>query len=136
MSPTTVATFASRAAEEIFELHRVLQDWFRAEGTDDPSVVLAAFDPSFRMVGAAGKIVTYDTFAANVPKMRGSRPGLVMQISDVAVWFQQGDIALVTYRETQRQDGAETERWSSALLRDAPGQARPIHLHLQETFSG
>lgn len=136
MSQNTVTTFASRAAEEIFELHRVLQAWFRAEGTDDPSVVLTAFDPGFRMVGAAGRIVTYDTFAANVPKMRGSRPGLIMQISDVEVRFQQDDLALVTYRETQQLDGAETQRWSSALLRDVPGRVRPAHLHLQETFCG
>lgn len=128
-------SFADRAAEEIDALHRVLQAWFRAEGESDPKVVLDRFDERFRMVGASGNVIDYAQFAAGLPKLRGSRPTLVLEISDVEVLDAQEDKALVVYRERQHQDTGSTERWSSALLIKRADRPTPVHVHVQETFS-
>lgn len=127
--------FAERAAGEIDALHRLLQAWFRAEGEPDPAPIIAHFDERYRMVGAAGNVVTYEQTVANLPKIRGARPTLIMEISDVVVHHLEGASALVTYRERQREDSGSTERWSAALLIDRADRPTPVWLHLQETFS-
>ena len=85
MPASDATSFADRAAEEIDALHRLLQAWFRAEGEADPAPILARFDEAYSMTGAAGGVVSYAQLAAGLPTMRGSRPTLVMEISDVVV---------------------------------------------------
>ncbi len=126
--------FSDRAADEINALHRLLQAWFRAEGPHEPDAILAHFDPAFTMITPAGRLITYGQFSAAFPTLRGTRPGLVMEISDVTVRYADDGSALVTYVERQRQDAAVTDRLSSALLLDRAGQATPIWRHLHETW--
>lgn len=128
--------FADRAAQEVITLHELLQAWFRAEGTDDPAPLAAHFDANYLMIGAAGKVLPGAQFIAALPKLRGTRPSLVMKISDVNLRHQQGDTVLLTYRERQEEDSGTTERWSGGLLADRPGLAHPVWLFLQETFAG
>ena len=135
MMPDT-KSFADRAAEEIDALHRLLQAWFRAEGESAPGIVLAHFDQAFTMTTPTGKVVTYQQFSGAFPTLRGTRPGLVMEISDVTVRYADGATALVTYVERQRQDAAVTDRLSTALLLNQPGRATPIWRHLHETWQG
>lgn len=132
MSPT----FADRAAEEVRTLHVLLQAWFRGEGSDDPAPLAAHFDPRYVMVGAAGKVLTGEQFTKALPALRGSRPTLVMEVSDITLRLQQGDTVLLTYLERQHQDSGSTERWSGALLADRPGLSHPVWLYLHETFVG
>lgn len=130
------ASFAARAAAEIDGLHRLLQAWFRAEGDPDPAPILAHFDEDYTMVIPAGKIVTFEQFAASFPGLRGTRPSLVMQISDVAVRHLDQRSALLIYRERQVQDSGTTDRISTALLLDRPDRGTPVWRHLQETMQG
>lgn len=129
-------SFADKAAAEIDDLHRLLQAWFRAEGSADPGPVLAHFDEAFIMVTTAGKILPFEQFAAAFPGMRGTRPSLVMQISDVVVRHQGEGFALLTYRERQIQDSGTTDRLSTALLLERPDRPTPVWRHLQETMQG
>ncbi len=127
-------SFEARAAAAIDALHRVLQNWFNAQGPDDPAIVLAHFDPAFTMMTPAGGQVAFAAFAAGLPTMRGSRPGLVMVISDVAVRYADDRAALVTYQERQSQGEAVTDRVSTALLLNAHPSGVPQWRHLQETW--
>jgi uncharacterized protein (TIGR02246 family) len=129
-------SFATRAAAEIDGLHRLLQAWFRAEGDADPAPVLAHFDEDFVMVTPAGKFLSYQQFAAAFPGFRGTRPTLVMQISEVAVRHVDNRSALVTYHERQIQDSGTTDRISTALLLARADRATPVWRHLQETMQG
>lgn len=115
-------------------LHVVLEDWFNARGSDDPETVLRFFDPGFRIVSPAGKVMHRETFAAALPALRGSRPGLVMRITDCEVLHAGTDDALVTYIEQQVQGDSETRRRSTVLLVKAAHGL--VWKHLQETWVG
>jgi hypothetical protein len=128
--------FADKAIAEIDGLHRLLQAWFRAEGSPDPAPVLAHFDEGFVMVTPAGKILTFAEFRAAFPGFRGTRPSLVMQISDVVVRYHDEQSALLTYRERQIQDAGTTDRVSTALLLNRSDRSTPLWRHLQETMQG
>ncbi|WP_367161142.1 hypothetical protein ABUE34_14885 (plasmid) [Kozakia baliensis] len=124
----------SAAHGEIVELHRLLQDWFRGVGSEKPQDILGRMAPGYMMVGAAGRVVTLDMFSKVLPSLRGSRPGLVMEIFDVSVCdvFDGGMLAF--YREVQTQGDIRTERWSSVLFRNEGKMLLWKHLH--ETFCG
>jgi len=130
-SPTT---FADNAAREIDALHRLLQAWFRAEGGDDPAPILAHFDEGYTMVTPAGAPTGYRQFRAALPGLRGTRPTLIMEISDVVVRHVTDTTALVTYHERQIQDSGTTNRVSTALLLNRPDRPTPVWRHLQETW--
>ena len=67
----SLSAFTDQAAREIDAMHRLLQAWFRAEGSDDPAPLLARFDEGFNMVSPAGKLVSYQQFSTGLPGMRG-----------------------------------------------------------------
>lgn len=124
----------SAASAEIIELHRLLQDWFCGVGSSNPQDILDRMTPDYLMVGAAGRLVTLEMFAKVLPSLRGSRPGLVMQIEDVRILdvFDGGILAF--YREIQTQGDTKTERWSSVLFRNAEQGKQLLWKYLQETF--
>ena len=128
------SSFADTAAREIDGLHRLLQAWFRAEGTDDPAGILARFDEGFNMMTPAGKILTYQQFSGALPSMRGTRPTLIMEISDVVVRHVGDGAALVTYQEKQTQDSGVNNRVCTALLLNRADRPTPVWRHLQETW--
>jgi hypothetical protein len=130
----SVTPFVLAAAAEIDGLHRLLQAWFRAEGTDDPAPILARFDEAYTMVTPAAKLLTYQQFAGGLPGMRGSRPTLIMEITEVDVRYANETSALVTYHERQTQNSGVTNRVSTALLLNRPDRPTPVWRHLQETF--
>lgn len=130
----TPDAFKAALADEADALHRLLQAWFRAEGSDDPSAILARFDEGYTMVTPAGKLLTYAMFSGAVPSMRGTRPTLIMTITEVVVQHVDAGSALVTYHERQTQDSGETLRASTALLLNRADRPSPVWRHLQETF--
>lgn len=126
--------FTDRALAGIDGLHRVLQRWFRAEGERDPALVLAHFDPGYTMVTATGRLLTLEGFRAALPGFWGSRPGLVMEISDERVVHAAPGLAVLSYAERQRLAGAVTDRLSTVLVLDRGEAAVPAWRHLQETM--
>lgn len=127
--------FAPRALAAIDGLHRVLQRWFRAEGEQDPALVLAHFDPAYTMVTTAGKVLPLDSLRAALPGFWGSRPGLVMEIAGETLVHAGPGFALMTYTERQHLAGAATDRFSTVLMLDRGEAAPPAWRHLQETMS-
>ncbi len=125
--------FAERALPEVDGLHRVLQAWFRAEGAQDPELVLRHFDAGYTMISTAGKLTTFEALKAGLPAMWGSRPGLVMEITDEIVRHSGPGFALLTYNERQHLNGAFTDRFSTILMLDR-GEQGPAWRHLQETM--
>ncbi len=132
--PASLDAFASAAAGEIDALHRLLQAWFRAEGNNDPAPILAHFDEGYTMLNPAGKLITYRQFREGLPGMRGTRPTLIMEISNVVVRHIDEGAALVTYQEKQIQDSGANNRVSTALLLNRSDRPTPVWRHLQETW--
>lgn len=126
--------FTDRALAEIDGLHRVLQAWFRAEGAQDPALVLSHFDPGFTMITTTGKRITLDAFKAGLPTMWGSRPGLVMEITNENLVHSGPGFAALTYNERQHQNGAYTDRFSTVLMLDRGDASVPAWRHLHETM--
>lgn len=125
--------FTARALAEIDGLHCVLQAWFRAEGAQDPALVLRHFDPGYTMITPGGRLLTFGQFQAALPGFWGSRPGLVMEISQETLLHAGQGFALMTYIERQHLNGAVTDRFSSVLML-AGGDGAPLWRHLQETM--
>lgn len=126
--------FEQRAAAEIDGLHRLLQAWFRAEGSNDPAPILAHFDEAFTMMTPGGTILPFAQFASALPNMWGTRPGLVMTITDVVLRFCDSRSALISYREHQAFGETANFRLSTALLLDCPDRSTPVWRHLHETM--
>ncbi|KXV71534.1 hypothetical protein AD952_08575 [Acetobacter cerevisiae] len=122
------------ARKEIVDLHVLLQNWFCGEGVVEPRAILDHFTPDYQMVGAAGRPISREAFAGALPKLFGSRPGLVMEIEDVAVIASFKDGHLVTYKEIQTQNGNRNERWSVVMFRTGSAQQVLLWQYLQETF--
>lgn len=122
------------AHKEIVDLHVLLQAWFRGEGEADPQPILNHMTQGYFMVGAAGRPISRDSFAAALPKLYGTRPGLVMEIRDVAVEASGAGGHLVTYKEIQTQDGSSKERWSVVLFQPDGNTQQFLWHYLQETF--
>jgi hypothetical protein len=131
---TPLATFTDHAAHEIDALHRLLQAWFRAEGSHDPAPILAHFDEGYSMLNPAGKLITYQQFREGLLGLRGTRPTLIMEIRDVVVCHVRDGAALVTYQERQTQDSGVNNRVSTALLLSRADRPTPVWRHLQETW--
>jgi len=128
-----VTTLETRVRDEIVALHDLLQAWFRGTGTDVPDTVLARFDTGYTMIGAAGSLIRLPDFVALLPKLRGSRPDLVMEIHDVRICHVFAGGVLALYREVQTAGDTSNARWSSVLfVADAEGVL--LWKHLQETF--
>lgn len=131
---TSPSSFTARAIAEIDGLHRVLQAWFRAEGTKDPGLVLEHFDEGYTMVTTAGKLLTLPVFHDALPTFWGSRPELTMEITNETVIHEAPGLAVLTYNERQRLNGAVTDRYSTVLLLDRGAGKVPAWRHLQETM--
>ena len=86
------------------------------------------------MMSPAGKIISYQQFSGGLPGMRGSRPTLIMEISDVVVRHVGDNAALVTYQEKQTQDSGVNNRVCTALLLNRADRPTPVWRHLQETW--
>jgi hypothetical protein len=127
-------SFTERALAEIDGLHRVLQAWFRAEGEQDPALVLSHFDPGYTMITPAGKLITLDTLRAGLPAMWGSRPGLLMEITGETLLQAAPGLAVLHYQERQHLNGGVTDRLSTVLMLDRGDAATPAWRHLQETM--
>lgn len=124
----------TRVSDEIVDLHRLLQAWFRGEGSENAQDILSHMAPSYMMVGAAGRVVTLETFEKVLPTLRGSRPGLIMEIFDVRICHTFPGGILAFYREVQTQGETRNERWSSVVFLESENGAPLLWQHLHETF--
>ena len=96
-------------------------------------LVLAHFDAGYTMVGAAGSLIDLEAFRRALPTLWGSRPDLVMEISEEKVVHAGPGFALLTYNERQHANGSSNNRFSTALMLDRGEDAVPAWRHLQET---
>lgn len=119
--------------DDVVSTHALIRDWLAGGATDAAVCIelLAHFAPGFSMISPGGKRLDKGGLAAFFNTAAGSRPGLKMQITDLALLQQSDHGATVSYRECQSQPGAEpTQRWSTVVYEKMPdGRLRWRHLH-------
>jgi hypothetical protein len=75
-----------------------------------------------------------EMFRGSLPNFWGSRPGLVMEISNETLVYAASDIAVMTYNERQHLNGTFTDRFGTVVMLDRGEAAFPAWRHLQETM--
>ncbi|MBF6348297.1 DUF4440 domain-containing protein [Nocardia flavorosea] len=126
-------TGAADIAADIERVHDLLATWLGSAAS--PRVLdtfAAAHDEDFSMVTAAGTVVRKRELLSGLHRARNSRPGLVIEISDIETLSETGDTTVVRFVECQRDGGGQEYRRTTAVVRVGPEQSCRW-LALQET---
>ncbi|MEX2466974.1 MAG: DUF4440 domain-containing protein [Gemmatimonadota bacterium] len=130
---------AIRAQQEIEELHRFFQDWFRGEAVEASlSRLEAALAPDFVLITPGGRVLDRNTVVTGVASQRGSDPAARLWIENVTLRQAWAELMIVTYEEWQERRGSAARGRLSTVVFGT--HARPptdlqwVHLH--ETWLG
>lgn len=122
--------------DDVVATHELIREWLAGATTDAAvcTALLARFAPGFSMISPAGKVLDKRALAAFFTTAAGSRPGLQMQIADLALLQQSAHGATVSYRERQTQPMVDaTERWSTVVY-EKTADGKLLWRHLHETW--
>lgn len=122
------------ALPEVERVHSLLATWL---GTPASPQILdgfaAAHHDDFSMVTAAGAVLRKTELLASLHRARHSRPGLVIEVSDIEIICATAETTVVRFVE-QHHDGRDTDyRRTTAVLRADPEQNRYRWLTVHET---
>lgn len=118
-------------------MHSLLAAWL---GTPASPQVLdgfaAAQDDDFSMVTGTGAIVRKTELLAGLHRARNSRPGLVIEVSEVETVSASADLTVVRFVEEHRDGDIGEYRRTTAVLRADPDGNRYRWLTVHETTLG
>ena len=110
-----------------------IENWFNGLSSVLPTL-LARFSNEFSMITPSAKVLDIDGMEELFEQLRGTRPGLVVTLSELKgiALYDQG--AVISYRELQAVDNRTiTDRRATVVFeKDASGKLLWRHLH--ETF--
>ena len=110
-----------------------IENWFSGLSSVLPTL-LARFSNEFSMITPSAKVLDIDGMEELFEQLRGTRPGLVITLSEFKgiALYDQG--AVISYRELQAVDNRTiTDRRATVVFeKDASGKLLWRHLH--ETF--
>ncbi|MEV3961885.1 hypothetical protein AB0M34_13460 [Nocardia sp. NPDC050193] len=122
---------------EVERVHSLLAAWL---GTPASPQVLDAFaaaqDTDFSMVTVTGAIVRKTELLAGLHRARNSRPGLVVEVSDVETVYASADLTVVRFVEEHRDGDLAEYRRTTAVLRADPDGNRYRWRTVHETAVG
>ncbi|MET8800916.1 hypothetical protein ABZV91_31615 [Nocardia sp. NPDC004568] len=125
------------ARSEVERVHSLLATWL---GTAAPPRVLdgfaAAQHDDFSMVTVAGAVLRKTELLAGLHRARNSRPGLVIEISEVETVCASADLTVVRFVEEHRDGDTSEYRRTTAVLSAAPDDNRYLWLAVHETTLG
>lgn len=112
--------------------HTQIEQWIGDTHAPDAVLasLLAAFSPAFTMVTTDGHRLPHGALPTLFASLRGARPGLTIQIDELAVRHADAGSVLLSYRERHAWNaGATTRRATALFITDADGQPQWAHLH-------
>ncbi|WP_328396453.1 hypothetical protein [Nocardia sp. NBC_00416] len=119
---------------EVERVHSLLAIWLGSAAS--PQVLdafAAAHHDDFSMVTVAGTVARKSELVSGLHRARNSRPGLVIETSDIETLFTTADTAVVRFVENQH-DGNDPEyRRTTAVLLLDPEEHRYRWLTVHET---
>jgi hypothetical protein len=124
--------------QEIVELHRFFEDWFRGE-LPSTEGVFSRFSTvtgaDFVIITPTGQLIERAELIPNLRAAHGSRPDVRIWIEGAKLRQQLGDIRIATYEEWQRQGESTSARLSTVVFREQAGVANSlVWLHVHETW--
>ena len=123
---------------EIVELHAFFQGWLDGSLPNSDEVFArfaAATAPDFTLIGPDGSMAHFAATAAWIRAAHGTRPGFQLWTTDHQLQHQDGNCAVVTYREWQTLSGATNVRVSTAVFQSDPAAPNGVVcLHVHETW--
>ncbi|WP_316836748.1 hypothetical protein [Pedobacter nutrimenti] len=124
------------ARYEIVHFHEQIEKWFRGEMSPEEKeemLALKKFHGNFRMISPTGACKDRIDLADWLPSVYAAKPGIVLEVKDIKLRFEQEGAILMEYVETQTGGGADNKRISTALfVRHEEGYLQWLDLH--ETF--
>lgn len=131
--------FENRCHEEVVELHKVIEGWFAGTLPDTDSAFLEFSDAmadDFEIISPTGSRSDRNAIIGSLRTAYGVRESAFsIAIKNIRTRLLIPPLALLTYEEWQFENGHETARLSTVLLREDPGAPRGISwVHLQETW--
>jgi hypothetical protein len=122
--------------DDVLSTHVLIREWLSGEATapEHCADLLARFSPGFTMVSPGGKQLDGAGLAAFFCAAAGSRPGLVMRITDLVMIQESTAGATVSYRECQSLPGAENTERLSTVVYDKTPDGSLLWRHLHETW--
>lgn len=124
--------------KEIEDLHVFFEDWFSGRSSSDEFAARFdhRFDEQTLLIQPGGAALPLDQFKEGLRAAHGSNPDFRIQIRNVTLRREFGELALVTYEEWQRNALAsrppDNARVSSVLF-DTSGETL-TWLHIHETW--
>ncbi len=131
----------ARCRQEVLELHRFFEDWFRADmagGEEALKRFSEVLDPAFEIIFPDGRRMGRAAIVEQIRGAYGSRPRKELpfhiRIDHLRARPLAEGVELVTYEEWMRIEGHWDGRLSSALFAPAAGTPNGVRwLHVQET---
>lgn len=123
--------------DDVITTHELIRAWLGASAPDSAvlDALLARFSPDYTMITPAGTELDYASLRAFFSSAGGSRRGLQMQISELALLQESAAGAVVAYRERQTlADGSSTARLSTVVYEKSP-DGKLLWRHLHETWA-
>lgn len=119
----------------IHSTHDLIENWF--SGTDTANTVyeqlIADFSPDFTMITLGGKKLDYASLCSFFKTQSGAKPALNITLHDMAIIYENDNMAVVTYQETQEQPQKPVhQRFSTVVLIKSPN-GKLLWRHLHET---
>ena len=126
------ADLHTAALHLVHHTHGQIEQWIGGVAPPDQALttLLSSFAPDFAMVTTTGERLAADKLPALFAGLRGTRPGLTIQIDELTVHHADACAVLLGYRERHRWDDGSTSRRATALFTvNADGQPQWAHLH-------
>lgn len=133
---TAMTDLPSPCLRLTLDAHALIEQWIGQ--SDAPDTVLAAllssFSPDFTMITTDGQRLPQHALPTLFASLRGTRPGLKIDIDEIAVRHTDSASVLLSYRERHAWTGGTTQRRATVLF-TAAADGEPQWAHLHETWA-
>lgn len=131
-------TLQEACFQEVIDLHAFFQGWLDGTLPESDAVFArfaAANDPAFTLVSPDGSMAGGVETGAWIRAAHGTRRGFKLWTDAHQMHFQDGNTAVVTYREWQTRDGATSVRRSTVVFYVTPTAPNGVAwAHIHETW--
>ncbi len=131
-----MSDLSSQCLRLALDVHSRIEHWIGSSDAADAqlAVLLDDFAPGFSMIAADGQRLPAEALPALFGRLRGARPGLKIEIDELAVLHAGADAVVLSYRERHAWSAGATQRRATALFTVLPG-GQPQWMYLQETWA-
>lgn len=137
--PVPTEALRARCEDEVVELHRFFQAWYRGEIDADGEAfgrVSEVLAEGFHRISPEGAMVPRSEILASIRRAHGSKPADFV-IRTERCQFRAGSrrLGVVTYEEWHEEGGESRGRISTAVLQDRADTPQGVEwVHVHETW--